>query len=93
MPHAGWLQAHLGELRSAFRDDIARVTAAIADVVESETAVTASSNVPPPEPACLEDELRAMLFPGLKERNAEIVRSFLGWDCGPGATLERTGQT
>ena len=90
MPHDGWLRAHFDELRAAFQEDIARVTAA--DAAEPESAAMDFLVSPTPAPSCLEDELEKLLAPGLSDKKAQVVRRFLGWDGGPGATLEETGQ-
>ena len=87
MPHDGWLRAHLDELRTAFQEDIALVTAA--DAAEPESAVMDSLDLPTAAPLCLEDELEKTLSPGLRDKRPKHIRKFFrGVGRCPGATLE-----
>ena len=83
-----WVRSHYVELTEAFQADLEqlRMTGLMSDSVASMSPDGTSSAT------CLEEELETFFKPNLSENNKQAVRRRLGWDGGPGATLEQAGQ-
>lgn len=83
-----WVRAHHEELREAFKVDVEQL-------LSTDMTVDAALPLPlvnAPGPTCLEEELETFFAANADDRNKQIVRRLMGWDGGPGTTLEQTGQ-
>jgi len=82
-----WVRTHYSELREAFREDVEQLLARPV-VIESPVR-------PPPTDrsttSCFEEEVETFFAAHVNDRKKEIVRRFMGWDGGPGTTLEQAG--
>jgi hypothetical protein len=81
-----WLRKHFQETRESFEEDIERL---LGHSTESDSPVLLSpGNIA--APSYLEEELETFLVDS-NDRDRGIVRRLLGWDGGPGTTLEQAG--
>lgn len=83
-----WVRTHYLELKEAFKEDVEHLL--LHDTL-IDSSVPKPLNIRP-TPACLEEELDTCFDAHVNDRQKQIVRRLLGWDGGPGTTLEQAGQ-